>query len=63
MVIDKNLSVIILIGGRGSRFSKINEPPKQLIILNKRRYTRPRILNIKTEQNKPSFLDLIIVGL
>jgi glucose-1-phosphate cytidylyltransferase len=36
MVIDKNLSVIILIGGRGSRFSKINEAPKQLIILNKK---------------------------
>ena len=36
MKIDKKLTAIILIGGRGSRFSKINEPPKQLTILNKR---------------------------
>lgn len=36
MKIDKKLTAIILTGGRGSRFSKINEPPKQLMILNKR---------------------------
>ena len=36
MQIGKNFTAIILVGGRGSRFSKINEPPKQLIMLNKR---------------------------
>lgn len=36
MKIDKNITAIILAGGLGSRFSKINEPPKQLVILNKR---------------------------
>ena len=36
MNVDKNFTVIILVGGRGTRFSKINEPPKQLIMLNKR---------------------------
>lgn len=33
---NKNVFAIILIGGMGSRFSLLNEPPKQLIRLNKR---------------------------
>ena len=36
MIFNKNIFAIILIGGMGSRFSKINEPPKQLIKLNKK---------------------------
>jgi len=36
MKLQKNFYAIILIGGMGSRFSKINQPPKQLIKLNKR---------------------------
>ena len=31
---NKSLSVIILVGGSGSRFSTIKEPPKQLSKLN-----------------------------
>ena len=31
----KSISVVILVGGTGSRFSPINEPPKQLSKLNK----------------------------
>ena len=30
-----SIPVVILVGGRGSRFSSINEPPKQLLKLNK----------------------------
>jgi len=30
-----SISVVILVGGMGSRFSSINEPPKQLSKLNK----------------------------
>ena len=30
-----SISAVILVGGVGSRFSKINEPPKQLSKLNK----------------------------
>ena len=30
-----SISVVILVGGTGSRFSSINEPPKQLLKLNK----------------------------
>jgi len=36
MKLQENFYAIILIGGMGSRFSKINQPPKQLIKLNKR---------------------------
>ena len=36
MKFPKNFFSVILIGGKGSRFSKINETPKQLIRLNKR---------------------------
>ena len=36
MKFSNNFFAIILIGGMGTRFSKINEPPKQLIKLNKR---------------------------
>ncbi len=35
MSIKNLLSVVILVGGSGSRFSNINEPPKQLSKLNK----------------------------
>ena len=31
---NKSISVVILVGGSGSRFSSINEPPKQLSKLN-----------------------------
>jgi glucose-1-phosphate cytidylyltransferase len=36
MTFEKNFFAVILIGGMGSRFSKINELPKQMIRLNKR---------------------------
>ena len=36
MKFSKNFFVVILIGGMGSRFSKVNQPPKQLIKLNRR---------------------------
>ena len=36
MKYPKNFFSILLIGGMGTRFSKINEAPKQLIKLNKR---------------------------
>ena len=36
MEFSKNFFAVLLIGGMGSRFSKINESPKQLIKLNKR---------------------------
>ena len=36
MTFNNNFFSIILIGGKGSRFSKIYEPPKQLIKLNKK---------------------------
>ena len=36
MIFDKNFFAVILIGGKGSRFSKINETPKQLVKLNKK---------------------------
>ncbi len=36
MKFSKNFFSIILIGGMGTRFSRINEAPKQLIKLNKR---------------------------
>ena len=31
---NKSISTVILLGGSGSRFSSINEPPKQLSKLN-----------------------------
>lgn len=36
MKFSNNSFVVILIGGMGSRFSKINQPPKQLTKLNRR---------------------------
>ena len=36
MSFSKNFFAVILIGGLGSRFSNINETPKQLIRINKR---------------------------
>ena len=36
MEFSKNFFVVILIGGMGSRFSKVNQSPKQLIKINKR---------------------------
>ena len=36
MKISNNFFVIILIGGKGTRYSKINEEPKQLIKINKK---------------------------
>ena len=45
MRFPNNFFVVILIGGMGSRFSKINEPPKQLIKLNKKSLLENLILS------------------
>ena len=46
MEFSKNFFAVILIGGMGSRFSKINESPKQLIKLNKRSLLENLIISL-----------------
>ena len=41
-----SISVVILVGGMGSRFSSINEPPKQLSKLNKNEMIKTKFFKI-----------------
>ena len=48
MLTNMNLtSVVLLVGGTGSRFSSLNQPPKQLSKLNKNEILIHIIKNIK----------------
>ena len=51
-----NLSCIILLGGKGSRYSKLNEPPKQLIKI----YKRTLIENILILMKKNGISNFIL---
>ena len=56
MKFSNNFFAIILIGGIGSRFSKINEYPKHLVKLNKRSLLENLIISFVKIQSKPSSL-------
>ena len=51
---NENFSTIILVGGKGSRFSKIESPPKHLTKLNKNLI----LINIINYINKSGFKHL-----
>jgi len=53
--LNKNFSTIILVGGKGSRFSKIESPPKHLTKLNKNLI----LINIMNYINKSGFKHFI----
>ena len=53
--IDENFSTIILVGGKGSRFSNIESPPKHLTKLNKNLI----LINIINYINKSGFKHFI----
>ena len=52
---NENFSTIILVGGKGSRFSKIESPPKHLTKLNKNLI----LINIINYINKSGFKHFI----
>ena len=58
MINDKTLPCILLLGGAGSRFSNINEPPKQLIKINKRTLLENLIIHLKKNGIKNFVLPL-----
>ena len=51
-----NLSCILLLGGKGTRYSKLNEPPKQLIKI----YKRTLIENILILMKKNGISNFIL---
>ena len=55
MKFEKNFFAIILVGGLGSRFSRINESPKQLIKLNKRSLLENQLI-FYTKNNIKNFI-------
>ena len=58
MIDDKTIPCILLLGGAGSRYSNINEPPKQLIKINKRTLLENLIIHLKNNNIKNFILPL-----
>ena len=54
----KEVTCILLLGGIGSRYSNINEPPKQLIKINKRTLIENIIIHLKKNGIKNFILPL-----